>query len=98
MYAAIGTCPDIAYAVQQLSQFAANLTTEHFTAAKCILWYLKATHDLSIVYQTNTADTIPTVTTYLDADWGNHVDDQRSISGHVMLISSGPIRWCAKKQ
>ena len=75
MYAAIGTRPDIAYAVQQLSQFAANPTAEHFTAAKRVLWYLKATRDLGIVYQTDTADTMPMVTAYSDADWGNHVDD-----------------------
>ena len=98
MYAAIGICPDIAYAVQQLSQFAANPTGEHFTATKHVLWYLKATCNLGIVYHTDTADAMPTVTTYLDADWGNHIDDRWSISGHVMLVSSSPVSWCTKKQ
>ena len=50
MYAAIQTWPDISFAVQHLSQYTTNLTQDHWTAVKHILWYLKGTHDEGIVY------------------------------------------------
>ena len=43
MYAAIGTWPNIAFAVQHLSQFTTNHTTEYWMVVKCVLHYLKGT-------------------------------------------------------
>ena len=40
MYAAIRTCPDIAYAVNKLCSFNHNLDMVHWTAAKRVLRYL----------------------------------------------------------
>ena len=37
MYAMLGTCPDIAYAIGALSQFLANPSTNHLTAINCLL-------------------------------------------------------------
>jgi len=37
MYAMLGTCPDIAYAVGALSQFSANPGTDHLTAVNHLL-------------------------------------------------------------
>ena len=43
MYAAIGTCPDIAYAVTALSQYLQNPGRPHWEQAKCTICYLKGT-------------------------------------------------------
>ena len=95
MYAAICTRPDIAYAVQSLSQFSSNPGPEHLTAAKRVYRYLKGTIDLGITYSGNNASD---VTLYSDADWGNNLDDRRSISGYVSILSGGATTWSSKKQ
>jgi hypothetical protein len=73
MYAATCTQPDIAYAIQSLSQFSSNPGPEHLTAAKRVYHYLKGMIDLVITYSgNNTSDII----LYSDADWGNNLDEQ----------------------
>lgn len=50
MYAAIMTCPDILYAVQNLSQFSVNPGPTHLTAAKHVFQYLKGTTNLGFTH------------------------------------------------
>ena len=40
----------------------------------------------------------PSLVGYCDADWGSNVDDRRSITGYVFLLSGGAVSWQAKKQ
>ena len=49
MYAAIATCPDIAFTVSTLSQFLNNLGELHWDMVKRVLRYLSGTkhHELS---------------------------------------------------
>lgn len=96
MYAAIGTKPEIAYAVQKLSQYTSNPSPEHWTAVKRVFRYLKGTQDLGILYGTSNNSTEPVG--YSDADWGSNSDDRKSISGHVFMLAGGPISWRSKKQ
>jgi len=48
MYAAIGTRPDIAFAVGALSRFLSNPSRQHWKEAKRVLSYLKGTSDYAI--------------------------------------------------
>ena len=50
MYVALQTRPDIAFAVQHLSQYTSNPAQKHWTAVKRVLCYLKGTRDKGIVY------------------------------------------------
>ena len=50
MYAMLCTRPDLAYAIQQLSQFNANPTNTHLQAAKRVLRYLQGTQSMGLVY------------------------------------------------
>ena len=95
IYAAIGTRPDIAYAVQSLSQFTNNPSPEHWTAVKRVFRYLNGTQDLGIIYKK-----MPTINLdgYTDADWGSNPVDRKSISGYTFLIGDGPVTWTSKKQ
>lgn len=95
MYAAIATRPDISHAVQKLSQYTSCFTQEHVTAVKRVLRYLNGTRSLGITYGLN-EDT--TLLGYTDADWGQDVNDRKSVSGYVFLISGGAISWSSKKQ
>ncbi|CDO77611.1 hypothetical protein BN946_scf184946.g3 [Trametes cinnabarina] len=101
MYAALGTHPDIAHAVQQLSQYASNPGPAHITAAKRVLRYLKGTRTLGIIYCANaTTDSDHPLEPlgYSDADWANDLDDRKSIAGQVFLLGGAPITWSSRKQ
>ena len=50
MYAALGTCPNIAFAVQTMSRFLINPGPAHWEAVKHIFHYLKGTIDLWLSY------------------------------------------------
>jgi len=45
MYAALGTWPDITYAVAALSRYHSQPLTSHMTTAKRVLQYLQSTAD-----------------------------------------------------
>jgi transposase InsO family protein len=95
MFAALGTRPDIAFAVQHLSQFSSNPDNSHLTAAKRVLRYLNGTRNLGITYS-DTGDI--KLTGYSDADWAADLTDRRSTSGFVFMLAGGPITWSSKKQ
>jgi hypothetical protein len=91
MYTAIGTKPEIAYAVQKLSQYTSNPSPKHWTAVKRVFHYLKGTQGLGIIYGTSNDSTEPVG--YSNADWGSNSDNRKSISGHIFMLASGPISW-----
>ena len=95
MYAAIGTRPDIAFAVQHLSQFTTNHATEHWTAVKCVLRYLKGTRDQGLIFRR--LNTRFNLKIYADADFAN-ASDAKSISGYACLIGDSCVAWSSKKQ
>ncbi|GLB42029.1 putative mitochondrial protein [Lyophyllum shimeji] len=98
MWAAIATRPDIAFAVQHLSQFSQHPAHEHFTAVKRVFRYLKGTIDVGLNYSGTAFDREKIFRVFSDADWGNSPDDRRSISGYVCVASGGPVTWSSKKQ
>ena len=91
-----GSRPDIAHAVQQLSQFSSNPSPAHSTAAKCVLRYIKGTRTLGIVYYHD--DTPPEPIGYSDADWANNPDDRKSIGGQIFFVAGGAVTWSSRKQ
>jgi len=94
LYAAIGTRPDISYAVGKLSKFCAAPTEAHLTAVKRVLRYLKGT--ISLVLQYNRGD--DELIGYSDADWGSDGDDRHSTTGNLFLMSGGAVSWLSKRQ
>lgn len=96
LYAAIGTRPDIAYAVNMLAQFTGNPQPAHWTAVKRVFQYLKGTRELGITYGTNLSHGTELMT-YTDADWASSLH-RKSISGYVVLLAGGAVAWSSKKQ
>lgn len=94
MYLAVSTRPDIAYAVNFMSQFNTNYTSEHWVAAKRILRYLKGTVKHGLMYQKSDTPLYGVV----DADWGANTVDRRSYSGYAFLLAGAAICWEARKQ
>ena len=81
MYAALGTHPDIAFAIQTVSRFLTKPGLTHWEAVKRIFRYLKRTMELWLTYGTSKMD----LTGYADAD-GSMAEDQHAISGYAFLV------------
>ncbi|XP_021808645.1 uncharacterized protein LOC110752330 [Prunus avium] len=75
------TRPNIAYAVQHVSQFMSSPSDTHLEAVKRILRYLKGTlgHGLSLCRSHDSSLLIA----YSDADWAGCPDTRRSTTGYV---------------
>jgi hypothetical protein len=75
------TRPDVAFAVNKLSQHMQAPTTTHMQALKRVLRYLKNTisHGLHLV-KTNNLN----LTAFCDADWGGDTIDRKSIGAYIV--------------
>lgn len=94
-YIALGTRPDIVFAVQQLSQGLNSYTFAHWEAAKRVLRYLKGTRELKLhLSGRKPAQLIG----FTDADYANCPDTRRSVSGYCFSLGSGMVSWATRKQ
>jgi hypothetical protein len=89
------TRPDIAFVVNRLSQFMHKPTACHWTAAKCILRYLKQTMFHGILIQQSSPFNLHT---FVDADWAANTDTRVSTTAFITFLGSNPISWSARKQ
>jgi hypothetical protein len=95
MYVAIGTRPDIAYAVGKLASFLDCYRPQHWDAAIRVLRYLKGSRLLSLVLGgTNPLRLLG----YSDSDYANCADTSRSIGGYCYTLGSGMVSWSSRKQ
>ena len=95
LYVAVATRPDISQAVGTVSKFNSSPSEAHLTAVKRILRYLKGTLDVTLKFKKTDDDQL---VGFSDADYAGDLDDRRSTSGNVFLMSSGPVSWFSKKQ
>ncbi|XP_059051907.1 uncharacterized protein LOC131846587 [Achroia grisella] len=95
MYLSVCTRPDIAHAVNFMSQFCNCFEEVHWTATKRILRYLKGTKSLGLVYY---RDERGTVQGFCDADHAHDLVDRKSYSGNVFKMAKGAISWQSTKQ
>ncbi|RVW75984.1 Retrovirus-related Pol polyprotein from transposon RE1 [Vitis vinifera] len=90
------TRPDIAHAVNSVSQFLHAPTIDHFLAVKRILRYVKGTLHFGLTFRPST---IPSaLVAYSDADWAGCPDTRRSTSGYSIYLGNNLVSWSAKKQ
>ena len=89
------TRPDIAYAVNKLSQFMQVPSDLHWKAVKRVLRYLWGTIQLGL--RITPIDEF-NLHVYSDADWGGDIVDRVSTSGYFLFLGHNPISWSSKKQ
>lgn len=94
MYLSVTCRPDIAYCASYLSQFNSAHDKTHWVAAKRVLRYLKGTMDYGLEYH----KTKEPLKCFVDADWGNDVNDRKSFSGFIFKMSGAAIHWESRKQ
>lgn len=96
LYLALGTRPDIAFAVIKLAQQSANPTKEHIDKALRVLRYLQGTLDFVIEYNANGNAKIKG---YCDSDFSSDAYRQRrSHSGHYFALAGAVIQWISNEQ
>ena len=91
MYLMLGTRPDIAFAVSQVSRFSANPTDAHWTVVQRIFRYLKKQPNLGLVYRTEG------LLGYTDANWARD-NNRKSTGGYLYKLGSTAISWSSKRQ
>jgi len=89
------TRPDIAFAVNNLSQFVYAPTTSHQQAAQRILRYLKGTPGQGLFFHTNTYLHLKA---YSDSDWASCPSTRKSVIGFSIYLGHSLISWKSKKQ
>ena len=96
MYLAVGTRPDIAYAVGVLSRFNSCAGPQHWKAVQCVFQYLRGTSDFALEY--GPSSSAPLLRGYSDVDHGGDQDTGRSTNGYAFFLGAGCISWSSKRQ
>lgn len=94
MYMAVTTRPDIAFAVNYMSQFNSNYNEDHWKSAKRILRYIRGSTDYGLLFSKTNSGLYGVV----DSDWGANITDRRSYSGYALILGGAAISWEARKQ
>jgi len=95
MYLAIGSRPDISYAVGLLSTFGINPSAIHLATVKRLLRYIKGTMHLGLCYKSSSSQNI---NGFCNSDFARDSQDSKSTSGYVFTLAGASISWKSKKQ
>ncbi|RVW42081.1 putative mitochondrial protein [Vitis vinifera] len=88
--------PDLAYALNVVSQYMHNPGEQHMNAVMRILRYLKNALGKRILFAKNIDH--QSIEVYNDTDWAGAVDDRRSTSGYFTFVGGNLVTWKSKKQ
>ncbi|KAK0578715.1 hypothetical protein LWI29_014981 [Acer saccharum] len=89
------TRPDISFAVNRLSQFMHQPSSDHWELVKRVLRYLGGTLNDGILIH---RDSPISLHTFSDADWAGNKDDYSSTGAYIVYLGRTPISWSSKKQ
>lgn len=76
------------YVVCLISRFMASPKERHLFAAKRVLRYIKSTIELRVLYKRGVGNEL---VAYTDSDYAGDLDDRRSTSGYVFMMSNGVV-------
>ena len=95
LYLSIGTCPNITYSVQQLTEFLNCYTYAHLNTVLHMVHYLSETQ----VFKLHLGSDNPiSLLGFTYSNWVNCLDTRWSIGRHTYTLASGIISWQAHKQ
>ena len=93
MHLAVGTCPDIAFAVSTVTQFNNVPGEPHWEAIKQIYRYLSGTKSFTLTF----GGVEKGLKGYTNAD-GASQEHRHAISGYAYLLDGGAVSWASRKQ
>lgn len=88
------TRPDIAFAVQMLSQFMQQPKLSHWKAALRVIKYIKMEPGRGLLMSSKQKLQL---NGYCDADWAACPSTRRSVTGFILKFGDSPISWKSKK-
>ena len=94
MYLMIGSRPDLAFAITNVSSYLSCFVQEHWEAVKRVLRYVKGTPDHCLEYGGD--DVV--LSAHSDSDYAGDVDGRKSVSGYVTKIGGCTVTWSSRKQ
>lgn len=101
MYLMVGTRPDLAYFVREVSQFLSKPGREHWNAVVRGLRYLHGTQAIGLVLggRTSTPEHLlaNSLTSYTDSDYAACTDTRRCVGGYITMLGKSPISWLSRK-
>jgi len=99
LYAALGTQPDITYAISVLRRYAAQPSTLHWEAIKHLLRYLPGTCEYQLtIYDPSHQPDLNSIVCYASADLGREADISNSTLRTIMFALGILVPWTSKKQ
>ena len=93
MYLAVGTRPDIVFAVSTVAQFCQDPGPEHWEAVKHIYRYLLGTKKLALTFGEGKQG----LEGFTDTD-GASQEHRHAISSYAYILDGGAVSWASKKQ
>jgi len=98
LYAALGTQPDITYAISVLGRYAAQPSTLDWEVIKHLLRYLRGTCEYKLtIYDPRLQHDSNSIGCYADADLGGEADSSKSTSGIIIFALGILVLWRSKK-
>ncbi|KAI5328057.1 hypothetical protein L3X38_027453 [Prunus dulcis] len=92
---------DLMFAVSLISRYMESPTELHYQTDKRVLHYLKGTTDLGLFYNKETRNKKEArgeLMGFSDSDYVDDLNDRKSTSGYVFMLSSAAVSWSSKKQ
>ncbi|XP_060211926.1 secreted RxLR effector protein 161-like [Lycium barbarum] len=89
------TRPDLAFAVQVLSQYMHTPKQSHWEAALRVVRYIKEVPGLGLLMPSESTNEL---VAYCDSDWGGCLESRRSVTGYLVKLGEALISWKSKKQ
>ena len=75
-----------------VSRYTHDYGREHWEAVKWILWYIKGTIDVGLVFKKDVTGKQECIG-YIDSDYAGDLDKRRSTAGYVVTLSQAPVSW-----
>lgn len=97
MYAMLGTRPDLCHAVSYFRRYQSHPTEQHWIHLKRVLSYIKGSLNHKLCYK-KSINMPQVLSVYVDADWGNDINDCRSTTGYLIKLYGCTISWYSRKQ
>jgi len=88
-------CPEITNAVSHLEKYSVNPGQAHWMAAQCVICYLNGTHDQQLVLGGRQPIALHG---YVDSDFGQDLDNRKSVSRYSFSLGSRAICGPHQKQ
>ena len=83
------------FIVSLTSRFMACPTQQHFAAAKRVSRYLKGMVDYGVFYRKGR---VSDLIGFTNSDYVGDMEDSKSTSGYVFMMSGGAVAWSSSKQ